>query len=461
MNDNPYRQVAMSYVHRIRSLASPVFFILGGISIFLILLVGFFVSKAEGFVFPFFIEIGLCCALAVYIREQFSYPQASLIPNYCRVHIRVAAVAAVLIAVVLPTIFTLAAGWRSLGFISAIVLLFGVILWLAQFRLTWLISWIWLIGLIRMGPSRRTIADIMASGQFEIFAVAFLGVGIALSLAAGYRLMHLDPEKQIPIRKPPKDGAVIGQTPDQDDTDNSFFQRTIRLWASDRQTTALIGHVRRAPASRWSSVCRWQAGMPTFLSTMLQCFTYLMLWLLMTWLGKMESSGILPMLAIFAVVMPMCGWVSANYRQASAKSYELLLPVDRTNYIKQQGMAAALSQFQIWAAMNAIILLWWMIAAPKELPAAAMISILVVSALFQVWLYGIAVLLTLPPRGELDMSRAVVGLFGLVPLFATWAIARPATEWQWGSFAIASFFAAFGLVIAWAAYRRWLVADFG
>ena len=51
-----------------------------------------------------------------------------------------AVVAALLVAVVLPAVLTLAAGWRSVGLMAVSVLMFGTVLWLILLRSTWMVS---------------------------------------------------------------------------------------------------------------------------------------------------------------------------------------------------------------------------------------------------------------------------------------------------------------------------------
>ena len=49
---------------------------------------------------------------------------------------------------------------------------------------------------------------------------------------------------------------------------------------------------------------------------------------------------------------------------------------------------------QVWAAMNVAMMLWWL-AAVGIVPIAGVVSIMVISAAFQVYLFGSAVLLSL------------------------------------------------------------------
>ena len=138
---NPYTEAAMSYVHRVRSSAGPVLpdrrrhhCLSPGSRSFLQR------KPQETSSSRWSLELVLFIPLAIHIRDQFSYPQARLIPSFHRVHGVVAAAAMAVVAILLPMIFTLLAGWRSVGFIAVVVFLFGVVLWLVLLRLTWLSS---------------------------------------------------------------------------------------------------------------------------------------------------------------------------------------------------------------------------------------------------------------------------------------------------------------------------------
>ena len=139
-------------------------------------------------------------------------------------------------------------------------------------------------------------------------------------------------------------------------------------------------------------------------------------------------------------------------------TYEFVLPVSRLEYLKQLGMAAALSQIKSWGILNAALMFWWFLALRPEIPLAGAASILAVSALCQFWLFGITALLSLPQR---HLSRLTVGvsLVSLVPILTAPAFLRPIAEWQTGVIVAAAISAFVEVLATKAAYRRWLVAD--
>ena len=139
-------------------------------------------------------------------------------------------------------------------------------------------------------------------------------------------------------------------------------------------------------------------------------------------------------------------------------SYELLLPVSRSAYLKQLGMAAALSQIESWGILNAMLILWWLSGLQARIPLAGALSVLVISALCQIWFFGITVLLSLA-QPRMNPLIVAVSLVSLVPLLTAFVVFRPIGQWQIEVMTLSGVLAFIGVLATKAAYRRWLVAD--
>ena len=137
----------------------------------------------------------------------------------------------------------------------------------------------------------------------------------------------------------------------------------------------------------------------------------------------------------------------------------LLLPIERKTYIRQLGMAVALSQFQLWAGLSVVPLLWGLATAPLLPQLAMLIGVLAFSAAFQVLVFGA---LTWTARYRSKALVYYVAIAGLLPtLFVVqlrlMLFPGPLPhDLMW----IAGITAVVGLLITLDAYRRWLVTDF-
>ncbi len=145
--------------------------------------------------------------------------------------------------------------------------------------------------------------------------------------------------------------------------------------------------------------------------------------------GGFDMFGLWTLFAFLACILPALHWPDAYAEKAPSMSFELLLPVSRAAYLRQLGLAAALSQIELWGILNATLVLWWSMALRTRIPLPGVVSILGISALCQVWFFGITVLLSLP-QVRLTPLTVVVFLVSLVPLLIACAVLRPVGEWQ-------------------------------
>ena len=132
--------------------------------------------------------------------------------------------------------------------------------------------------------------------------------------------------------------------------------------------------------------------------------------------------------------------------------------VDRASYLAQVGMAAALSQTQMWLRLAAVSVLWWCCVVQKPF-SVTVAYVLAFSALSQPAFFGLNVwLLRFPSR-----IPVILGWLAYVHVVASATIGmelRPASS-AWPIVLVgAAISAVLGLILTFHAYLLWLVADF-
>ena len=461
---NPYLQVALTYVHRVRSWARLGYLIAGGIAVafvFFVMIIGALEDGPGGdhyqeFVWWYLMPFGfLFVLLVVHVREQFANLRARLTPDFCRIHIAIASVAAVLCAVLLPAAFAWPIGWHPVGFAAITLLLFAAVFWAVLSPSTSHALWIgWLLLLTELG---KGCVQQLVSGNFEYQAVGILAVGVVIALLGGIRLIRLN-EEMPEYRLWNRDLAsrrvvVIGSQV----TRHSILLRLI-FGDEDKRMANLTRHARRASVSRWSRVCRWQVGMLTGWPVIGFGLMFFLSFTVMTWIMSRGTPPLIAISAFFASFMPACMAWGVLWQRRKLLPRESLMCVDRASYLKQVGMAAALSQFQMWLGMTAVLALVFFGVARQPL-SVAVASVLTISALSQLWFFGLGVWL-------LRFRSPILYLLGWIASFHALIVAMIGTELAPTAIfqrsvvlIVVAIFAVLGLILTWDAYRRWLVAD--
>ena len=138
--------------------------------------------------------------------------------------------------------------------------------------------------------------------------------------------------------------------------------------------------------------------------------------------------------------------------------------MERGLYLKQVGAAAALLQIQLWIALSVAVLLWWLVAAGESVSWRAIAGMLAFSALSQVWLFAAATWLARCGTKVFMLIGmiAAVTIGCMMPIVTSGFTAAPwSTVQPHVVCTVAGLLTAFSLFAIWAAYRRWLVTDFG
>jgi hypothetical protein len=467
---NAYSQVALTYVRRPfsspQSWAVSMIFLLTGAGLSGMLLSG---DRRDIVASP--VIILMSTGLAVFffagfthhVKGQFADSRAHLMPGFRRVHATVAAAAAVLVAVVLPLVLIWLADLCSVGLVALTVFLFGTILYQAthQNLLSRLLSSLVTLGLFATftEPARLLIWQLL-SGNFEVEAVALLALGAVLVLVGGVRLLGLNEEmpayQQI---------TCVGGT-----GTCTTAQGQARAWIFvpgsgerfiERSMARRTNHARRASASWWSAVRRWQVGMPPWWSAFLTVlFAFSMLFLGAASEHKSQNAGAVVAMAILSFVPSCMAWGPVVRWRASTLAGGLLLPVDRRTLVRQVGTAAAVDQLESWATMSACMALWAWFAGPKAFSATDFAVLLGVFTLFQFWFFGVGAWFARYHSFGMITGGYVLGFYVLMVAGAICKWTGPPIPWRYMGLWLAGIIAIFGLLLTYDAYRRWLVADF-
>jgi hypothetical protein len=179
--------------------------------------------------------------------------------------------------------------------------------------------------------------------------------------------------------------------------------------------------------------------------------------LLMNWmLGKN-----LPMLMFVSILslVPVCTvWGSLGYKKMRVVSYDFLLPVSREAYLRQQGIAAAVGQFQVWVAVVASLVLCILTTA-QELRPWILANAVAFSALSQIWQFGLAVWILRYRSLVLYIVGLIFMIYSTMTPSMLLEVQMPLHEWQSLLVPVGAVLAIFGLLLTWSAYHCWLVAD--
>ena len=445
---NPYAQVALTYYRHYRA-AGRLWALIGIVYACSAL---FYVVHPANFVPMIFLLIVAMMCLVFHIKDQFLNTQTSLIPNYRRVHARVAVAAVLVFTVLLPFSLSLLARTGSASLAAFFSIVFSTFLWACLGkRFTALLFPLVFVSFVT--DAGRSFYKGFFSGGYELQAYALLLLGLASSVWGLFRLFRVT-EDDPAYQALQASGMPRNATAGQNVATVAFLSKNSRDRFLDRHVARLAHHARRAAASRWSRIARWQLGMNAawFLFV---CGLTGFFWIVMyfAYRAKLDS---LFMLYLIAGIFPFS--TSVALWQAHQPSREILLPVDRATYIRQLGISAASGYFIAWALAWGLSLLLYAARFSAAISGKLLVDLSLISAFSQVPSFAIAVWVA-RFRSKIWQILAL-----LLPIYLQMALLAAASEFAQGDHArlmvlVAAAAAVVGLLIAYDAYRRWLVAD--
>jgi hypothetical protein len=464
---NPYVQVALTYLRRpFSSPLNAVFSLL-----YVIISGGYFAALFSGgrndMPKPIIIiimsswTIMLFWFFAVHVKNQFTDSRARLTPGFCRVHVAVAAAVALVLVVLFPAALIWLAGLRSVGIVAVSVLAFGAIFCSTMVPVKPL-SWILALCIVAifLEPVRDVLWRLLA-GQYEVQAIALLAIGAALTIYGGIKLVGLN--EDVPSYHRPILNSWSGNYTRVRPLNYGVWMLPsgARERLMEKNIARCVYHARRASVSRLSRVCRWEFGMPAgwliFPVILIVCGYISISIFAGDILRKAEMWYILSFYFFF---LPLLFWMYFRHWRMPMLGRELLLPVDRRDFVRQIGMAALLVQLRIWAGMSAGIALWMAITAGEALSISALASLLAIFTLLQPWFFGVGAWLMKYRSVHAIVFGFMMAIYlSFVPCVLS-AATSPYSSWSYATLPLAAVIGILGLLLCRGAYRHWLTADF-
>lgn len=398
----------------------------------------------------------MACFLALHLRRQFGNAAARLTPHFAGPHLAVAAILSVLLWIVIPAAEAAWLGHSVLGMVSmqaiAGVFLAAVAVWP---KATLFVA---AVPAVALAYQSKFLLALAAGQKPQVSAAMIVGALAAQGLAARALLRLSDCEMS------------VSDDLDFDVTPSSATARR-GAWSADWRD-ALCEQRIATLAHSGQGVARWR--IPGLISwTQLLAAALAMLattgsaaWITgelgAAWLITIAATGIL-------LFVPFGPW----RQRREMLSIELMRPVTRGVYFRQIALAIA-CDVSVWllfaivlgSVMDALLFV-------ADLPAPAIGSnwqrLLVVTGMHQAVVAGMAILLY---GLALLTIRVRYWLPWMIGLYAGWSMvltiatrfafvasqAGPSTHYFAPLF-MAALSAVSGIVMAWLAYRNWLVQD--
>jgi hypothetical protein len=467
MSHNPYAQVALTYVRR--PFSSPQGWAVSAAFAFMSIMCclifrsgGRHDIAAAPLYFPLSLAMLLFGMFGIHVKDQFANSRARLTPGFHRAHAMIAAAAALLMAVLLPTMLIWLAGLRSIGLVALMVFLLGAILCSVTLHSN-LLSWLIIFGFFAtFTEPTKTLLWQVISGQVEAWAVAILALGAASVLLGGIKLVGLNEDMPAYHPRMRAGWAARNQMSGQTQAGAGILPRALQERFMENNMARWTNHVRRASTSPWSRACRWQVGMLAGWSALLLplvLFFFFAITVWMTGLDLQKPGAVFPLM-MFSIILPGMFWGSIWRGRIPMLGREILLPVDRPSYVRQLGMAVAVGQLQLLAGMSFGLTIWLFLTARQPFSFTNLAFVLGIITLLTPWFFGVGVWFLRYRNLGMQMGGLIGAVYVSMIPAALYAAPGPLDIWKYSALPLAGIIGVFGLLLTYDAYRRWLVADF-
>jgi len=447
---NAYAQVALTYVRR--PCAAPQFLLIGLGS-----LAGFGLVMLGNFKNSIAVVVGIVWILAtfaaVHLKQQFADARAHLLPRYRPVHALVAAAVLLTLAGVFPGFCAWLWNLPLAGVLVLTVSFLALALW-GTLRNSYLLATLPMVlffGLLT-DKGQRLAAEFFAPER-RMWALALLATS-AIAAALGFRRMIRLNEDQPEFHSGVTHYAgrwtqMTGQQRVAPPPAGSF-----RDWLNDRHMNEILAHARQANTSARSRVARWQVGTLTGIAAWLVALALVAYWQVLSTVFVSMSPVFLFQLPIFILPAVQSHW----FTRAPMLGYESLLPVERRAYVQQMGLALLWSQTRILLLSAGLCLACLALVSRQPLMPDVIALLIAIYALWQVWSFGVFAWFLQYRTPWAWMGGMMLGVVVMPPLLAV-AAEGHAIETRLIVLGIGAALAGAGLLLAWAAYRRWLQID--
>jgi hypothetical protein len=483
MSNSRYAQVALTYLRRpfASVQASVVTIIIGGLIGFLLFSLvdeqvrhTYRPALATRIPMPLFLAAFLSFFVAMHVKEQFADSRSHLTPDFRRVHIVVAAVAILILAVFPPSLLAWQMGLSPIGMAAVASVLIGAALWSVLLFSNWLIWPIILISLLNISNTAKDALLMIVSWEpFEWNALGLLALGAVIIVLAGVRCFRLNEDMPEYHRRMPTGGPWTsrGSTRMPDINYDGPWPRIVMDMYRGRAMAYLTRHAQQAARSRWSRIVRWQIGMSNSWSVWLWAvFLIVFLQVMTSYLprsapGSGRNTALASMMVAQQFIMYPMMFATAQLMgclmlRTRTFAFESMLPVSRRAYVRQFCTAVAASYFQLCAVILACLFVWHLEATPTPLPVDFLAGLAAAVLLVQVFQFGIMVLAQAVTNLRIvHITSFMAPMFGFMLFFMRCG--------QPGGFSlvsqvlpIAAGSAVLGALFAYIAYRRLLKRDF-
>ena len=464
---NPYVQVALTYLRRPLAYWPAVVLIAIVVGLNISLLARCSWDNNGHFLLMPLMAVALATGvLTIHVKDQFAESRSHVMPRFRRIHFMVATAAVLGLIAATYGLLSLPLGIQSIGLLSIIVLLVGVMSWSVLHHPTWFIWSCVLIPWFGMSDQANRVLNLIVSGQFEFQAFGLLAIGATILTLAGSRLFHLNEEMPEYHRQMPTSWSKKGRMTGQNINYDGPWPRMLTDWFRHQAMRHLTRQAQRAECSRWSRICRWQLGMATGWRLWLWAIFPIAFqqFMLLYVPHRSPTDAPIRFVANSFVLLPIVlvpgqafGWLTWH---TQLMPRELMLTVDRRAYVQQFVMALTLGYFQLWGVLCIATALWWLAAVAPSPPLAYLGAVVVVALSAQMALFGVITLVW-----SITSSRAVQVVVCTPCVCASaMLVFRGCDDLHFQLrpeiLPIAFGAAALGVLLTYIAYRRWLVADF-
>ncbi len=375
----------------------------------------------------------------IHAKEQFADARASLTPGFRKVHGIVSIIVALVFVVLLPGVVALLINWQTIGLVSLMTFLFGIILWTILRLGNTFLSLIAAVWIFTLFEQIQSSIEKIASGN----ALIFLGVGAVLSITGIIRLFLLNEEK-------PEYNLNLKFS--------IYDSQGWRRWFTNRRAVRMIYHSRHATDSYWSRILRWNFSNSPVWSALFHA-AYINLSLMLFYFLTDET--FLPEIRLLvATLMPLFLVIRQFNKKSRFMAQDLMMPVRRDTYLKQVAMSFITHQLIWWGAFMTVTVLLIFTSVAKPAPEFLFISISY-SLMAQIGSFGLVIWISSFGSTILNFFNFLiitkVFFYVMIPFISYF---NKLTLIPWWSLLLGVFYAALGLELASCGYDRWMVKDF-
>ena len=396
----------------------------------------------------------------IHLKQQIASPAATLVPNYRRPHLIVAAALVLPVMIFVPFVMSMSISIPPLPFFAVASLWFTLVLWMCYSN-----SGILSIVLITFvfGHSFSGFTPWGHRFYHDLFTSSAVGLPLILIAVAYLALIHLARQLLILREEMPEYHRSIptnqfqrlaSPQPFPTEAFRTNYNNPVNRLIQSRSQRVLARFAESPPTTLFRQLQRWQI---TNYSTVFLWFLPLILLLQLIATHFIASSRpILPLLTQL-VLFTAIGLAQYSIFPWQTLGTESLRPISRKNYLLQRAAAIALQMAQLWLVLALTFILATAFIQPDLLTTAKCWLTLAATAIVQIPIFAIFVwFLRYRSLWPLVVVCCLAGLF-TVPVLIVSGPIRLLTLPE--LLILATIIILASALILRDAYRRWLTTD--